>query len=702
MLSFAIAAPRAASRHLVLLASTVVASGLLAPLASWPAFAQQSASPDLDLPEVVVSRRPVRRPAPSPAPSVRRAPAVVQPAEVPPGVAAPDANAPVVYSPTAVATPARDIGSSVTVITAGDIEREQRRTVPDALANVPGLNIVQTGGPGGQTSVFMRGTNSNQVKVLIDGIDVSDPSNPNRSFDFGQLLTADIERIEVLRGPQSGLYGADAVGGLISIITKKGEGPPKATALVEGGSFGTFNQIAGLSGGDQRGNYSFTAAHFRTASTPVTPLELIPPDRQRINDTWNNWTYSAKLGANLTPDFTVNWVGRFTDATLYFTGDDFSVFPAVPNAIQSTQAVHQFYQRGEAVWSTFGGKLVNYFGVNYTDTWNWNKAPDPTAPNINRGDRIRYDWHSVAEALPGQIMIVGAQQETERLNNNNLETQQSLLAHQRMNSTYLEFQNQVANRLFLVSNVRYDDNDAFGNRTTYRIAPALLVPFTETKLKGSIGTGFKAPTLSQLYSDFRPVFNFVGNPNLLPEDAIGYDFGFEQPLFYDRFRFGVTRYNIEITNLIVPNATFTSNTNIGNAQTSGYEAFFSAAVTDRFRVRGDYTYTRAIDGTTGLDLLRRPRHKYTLQGDWNPIDPLTLSVTWLRVSTWIDGNRDFSIPRLTASGYAVLNFAANYKVNQYTTAFARVDNALNERYQNPTGFDRPGLGVYGGVKVTSW
>ena len=105
-----------------------------------------------------------------------------------------------------------------------------------------------------------------------------------------------------------------------------------------------------------------------------------------------------------------------------------------------------------------------------------------------------------------------------------------------MNSAYLEFQNQLANRLFLVSNVRYDDNDAFGNRTTYRIAPALLVPFTETKLKGSIGTGFKAPTLSQLFADFRPVFNFVGNPNLLPEESIGYDFGFEQPLFYDRFR----------------------------------------------------------------------------------------------------------------------------------------------------------------------
>jgi vitamin B12 transporter len=167
-----------------LLASTILTS-LMLPLGSLPAVAQQSASPDLNLPEVVVSKpRSTTRPStPRSEPQSTAARTLV---------AAPEADANVVYSPTAIPTLARDVASSVTVITSADIAREQRRTVPDALANVPGLNIVQTGGPGGQTSVFMRGTNSNQVKVLIDGIDVSDPSNPNRSFDFGQLLTADI------------------------------------------------------------------------------------------------------------------------------------------------------------------------------------------------------------------------------------------------------------------------------------------------------------------------------------------------------------------------------------------------------------------------------------------------------------------------------------------------------------------------------
>ena len=428
-------AAHTAKRRSSWLASTILTS-LVLPLCSLPVTAQQSASPDLNLPEVVVSR-----PSARPRPAAQRSEPQSTAART--LVAAPEADATVVYSPTAIPTLARDIASSVTVITAADIAREQRRTVPDALANVQGLNIVQTGGPGGQTSVFMRGTNSNQVKVLIDGIDVSDPSNPNRSFDFGQLLTADIERIEVLRGPQSGLYGADAIGGVISIITKKGEGPPKATALVEGGSFGTFNQIASLSGGDQRGNYAFTAAHFRAASTPVTPLELLPPGRQRINDSYDNWTYSTKLGYNLSDNLALNWVGRFTDATLHFTGDDFSVFPSVPNAVQSIQAVHQFYQRGEAVLTSLDGRLVNYFGVNYTNTWNWNKAPDPAVPGINKGDRTRYDWHSVFEALPGQFLITGLQQETERLDTG------TLMASNGTTSAFAELQTQLAQRLFL-------------------------------------------------------------------------------------------------------------------------------------------------------------------------------------------------------------------------------------------------------------
>ena len=149
---------------------------------------------------------------------------------------------PVVITATRIPTPLLEVASSVTVVTAADIDARQERTFADVLKDIPGVNVVQTGGPGGETSVFMRGTNSNHTKVFIDGIDVSDVSNATGAFDFGQLLTQDIERVEVLRGPQSGLYGSDAVGGVINIITKSGNGPAQFNGLAEGGTFDTFNQ----------------------------------------------------------------------------------------------------------------------------------------------------------------------------------------------------------------------------------------------------------------------------------------------------------------------------------------------------------------------------------------------------------------------------------------------------------------------------
>lgn len=689
--------------------SYLLASTILAPIVSLgisEAAAQQSASPNL-LPKIQVEAPTDRsRPAPEPAadrPSVsrpvvraaRQAPTDAQPS------AAPSQEKAVVVSPTAIETPIDQVANSVTVITARDMERDQRRTAPDALSTVPGLNVVQSGGPGGLTSVFTRGTNANHTKVLIDGIDVSDPGNPARVFDLGQLLTYDLQQIEVLRGPQSGLYGADALGGVISVITKKGEGPPRATGMIEGGSFGTFNQTAGVSGSQDRFNYAFNVGHFRASDVPVTPLELLPPGQKAIGNAYDNMTYSTKLGADVSENLTLNAVARYTDATLRFTGDAFDpvTFSSSPAAAQSTQTVHQLFTRGEAVWSALDGRIKNYFGVNYTNHWNYNISPGDAAPTITTGDRVKYDWHTVTQLAPYHTVIVGAEHETETL-------QTSTVSAQNVNKAgYVELQSQFADRLFMVENIRQDDNDRFGEHPTFRLAPALIIPITETKLKGSYGSGFKAPTLNQLFVSF-PAFFFFANPNLKPEESIGYDAGFEQPLFNDRVRFGSTYFHNDITNLIQPvfnSATFTStNTNIGRATTEGTENFVAATITDRVRVRADYTVTRTVDAMTGLELLRRPKEKWSANVIWSPIDQLTLSATVLHTGSFVDVSRDFSIQRLLAPAYTVVNVAADYAVNDEIKIFGRVDNLFNVHYQNPTGFLQPGLGVYGGMRVASY
>jgi vitamin B12 transporter len=652
-------------------------------------FAQEAStiSPPTALPPVVVKTPPKPKPTKKTQKADRAAP--------PPAQASAPANGTGetrVISPTTVSTPSSQVASSVTVITASDLERDQRRTVPDALQSVPGLNIVQTGGPGGQTSVFMRGTNSNHVKVLIDGVDVSDPSNPNASFDFGQLLAGDIERIEVLRGPQSGLYGSDAIGGVISIITKKGDGPPKTYATVEAGSFGTFNQTGGFSGSLPGLNYAFNVSHFHSDDTPVTPLSLLPPGRNRIGDNYDNQTYSTKLGADVSKDLTLNFVARYTESTYRFTNDDFSVFPAVPEASHSVQNDRQFATRGEAVWSLFDGQFKNYFGLSYLNDWTQNLSPG-TDPTINQGERIKYDWRGVTSIAQGQTLLVGLERQDERLNAD------PTPAKTGDSAAYVELQSEFEKRFFLVSNIRYDDNDNFGGHETWRVAPAFIIPETDTKLKASYGTGFKAPTLNQLFVSL-PAFNFFANPNLKPEESSGYDFGFEQPLFNNRIRFGATYFHNDITNLITSNATFTTNINVGRATTYGAESFVSFAVTPDLTLRSDYTYTIARDDITGDELLRRPKNKASVTASWKATKKLTLSSTFNYVGSWADIDREASFD-LRAPSYTTVNLAANYAVNGNLTVFGRIDNLFNNQYEDPDGFLRPGFGIFGGIRINN-
>jgi vitamin B12 transporter len=617
------------------------------------------------------------------------------PTEAPPTETPPTAAGdPVVYSATGVATPARETTSSVTVINRQQLEQQQLRSVPDALSTVPGLNVVQTGSPGGTTSIFLRGTNANHTKFIIDGIEVSDPSLVARTFELGQMLTGNVERIEVLRGPQSGLYGADAIGGVVSVISKKGEGPPTWSFTTEGGSFSTFNQRASFGGSTANYNYQFNVDHFHTGSVPVTPLELLPPGQARINDYYDNKTYSTKLGAIVNDYLTLNYVAHYTDAKLRSTNDkcDPVTFVCVPAPLQTESIAHKFFTRGEAVVDPLNGSFVSYFGVNWVD--NWNRVADPFGFSgpvvISRGDRIRFDYRGDLKLAPNALLIVGASDETETFK------QGSLNKSSNLRGQFVELQTDYQKTFFLVANGRIDDDEFFGSHATYRIAPAVIVPWTDTKFRASYGTGFKVPTLVQKFQDFPPTF--FGNPNLKPESSTGYDIGFEQPLWDKRALVGATWYNNELTNLIDfgPN----TNINVGHAHTNGLEAFAAVNVTDRVKLRSDYTYTRAIDSDTGLELLRRPKRKWSLQALWNPIDPLTLTATLVHVGEWIDVSRDGFTRGLHAPGYTVVNVAGNYQVNPNLKTFARIDNLFNEHYQNPTGFLRPGIGVYGGITYT--
>lgn len=612
--------------------------------------------------------------------------------------AAQDQSQPVVLptiavSPTTIPTPVAQIGNSVTVITADEIARTQRRTVADLLATVPGLNVAQQGSPGALTSVFIRGTNSNHVKVLIDGMDVGDPSIANGGFDFGHLMTQDIERIEILRGPQSGLYGADAIGGVISIITKKGSGPPKVTGYLEGGSFGTFNQAVGLSGGTDRYDYAFNVSHVRYTNMPVTPGYMVPPGGHAIGNAYDNTTVSTRLGATVNENLRFNFIGRYVDGRLNYSDDTFNpvTFLGETFPTQSVYKDQEFHGRAEAVVTLLDGRFINIFGVNYTDYRRSNKDPDPNPLNTFIGSRDKYDWRGTFVVMPGQTLVAGLERQNERADTDNVSAKTGNEAG------YLELQSEIAQRLFLVANIRHDIHDTFGGHTTWRVAPAFIVPGTETKLKASYGTGFKAPNLYQLFG-VGP-FGFMGNPGLLPESSTGYDFGFEQPLG-PRARFGVTYFRNDIADLITLNATFTSLINVGKAVTYGVETFLAVDVNDALGVRIDYTHMTALDAIAGTELLRRPRDKYSVSGVWRATDRLTISPTVLYLGRWRDIDRSTFVFR-EAGDVAIVNLAADYVLNDNVTLFARADNLFNKQYENPLGWMQPGLAVYGGVKLAT-
>ena len=605
-----------------------------------------------------------------------------------------NADESVVVSATRLATPATEVASSVTVITAADIEARQERSLPDALETVPGLFVEQTGSIGGQTSIFMRGANSNQTKVLVDGIDISDPSTPNDAADIGKLLTGDVARVEVLRGPQSGLYGSDAIGGVINIITKSGEGPLKLTAQAEGGSFDTFNQRVSASGSEDDFHYTLTLDHVHAGATPATPASLLLPGEKRHDDFYDGVQASTKLGYDVTDNFDLGLVGHYGTSLGKITGDAFDpvTFMGFPSPTQTRIATLQYDSRATAHLVLWDGRLDQTVGFGFTDAITSSADPN-NGYSLSKGQRTKFDYQGNVMLVQGETLVLGA--ETARDSSRpgfSFGFPSGPSTGITTNAGYAELDSDLGNGVHDDAAIRYDDNNRFANKVTYHIAPAWLIGETGTKLKASLGTGFKAPALQELFG------GFGANPLLKPETSSGYDVGFEQSLWGD-VSGGATWFHNDIRNLIVngPAPLFLYG-NVGRARAQGVETFIAWKPLDTLSLRADYTYTDAIDASTKLALARRPRNRLSLSGDWQALPELSLDATLLVTGPQADIGRESGVTE-EIDGYAVLKLAASYKLSDRWTLFGRIVNATNTDYQSPDGFLKPGIGATGGIKV---
>ena len=602
----------------------------------------------------------------------------------------------VIVTATRVVTPAAQIGSSVTLITADAIDARQDRSLPDALQTVPGLFVEQSGGLGGQTSLFMRGSNSNQTKVLLDGIDIADPSTPTNAADIGKLLTGDIAKVEVLRGPQSGLYGSDAIGGVINIVTKAGEGPFKLTAQAEAGSFDTFNQRASAGGSEGGFHYVVTLDHVHAGATPVTPPALLLPGEKRNDDFYDGVQASTKLSYDIADNFDLGLVGHYGTSLGKITNDGFSLvtFTGFPSATQTRTVTAQYDTRATAHLVLWDGRLDQTIGFGFTDAVTSSHDPD-NGYVLSKGQRAKLDYQGNVRVTDGETLVVGA--ETARDVNQagiSFGFPSGPASGITTNAGYAEIQSDFGGGFYDSASIRYDSNSRFGDKVTYHLAPAWLIDSTGTKLKASFGTGFKAPALQQLFG------GFGANPLLKPETSTGYDAGFEQSLLGGALTGGATWFHNDIRNLIVngPAPLFLYG-NIGRARTQGVETFIAWKPLDTLSLRADYTYTDAIDAAAHKALLRRPRNRASLSGDWQALVDLDLNATLIFTGPQADIGRESGAPE-KIGGYTLLNLAASYKLTQTWSVFGKVENVFDQTYQSPDGFLRPGIGASAGLKVS--
>ena len=611
----------------------------------------------------------------------------------------------VVVTATRVETPIEEIASSITVISSKEIERKQKTTVLEALRDVPGLDVVQTGGAGSQTSIFLRGANSEHTLVMIDGVEVNDPISPGRSYNFANLTVDNIERIEIIRGPQSTLYGSDAIGGVINIITKKGEGKPKFSLSAEGGSFTTFREATGISGGNKWVNYSFALSRFDTEGISAASKK----DGNYERDGYENTSLSGRLGFTPMDNLNIDFILRYIDAKTELDnfagvgGDD-------PNYVQKS---NQLLFKTQVGLSLFNDLWIQKLGFALNDhNRDLENKKDPQHPfdyekGRYDGQLIKFDWQHHLNLHKTNALTFGVDWDREEGESKYYwESQwgpgQSVFPKKTadIKGYYIQDEIKLWDRLFATLGVRIDDHSRFGTETTYRIAPAYLIKETDTKIKGTFGTGFKAPSLYQLFGPPDPFFGPVGNKDLKPEKSRGWDFGIEQELLKKRVILGATYFRNDFKNLI----NFESGQgyiNIAKAKTEGVELFASAKPIDDLALRINYTYTDTEDKTTGETLIRRPRNKIGLDLNYHFLNKGNVNLGVIYVGKRDD--KDFSTfpsRRVKLDPYTLINLAASYDISKNFQLFGRVENLLDKEYEEAKGFGTPGLSFFGGIKLS--
>jgi vitamin B12 transporter len=589
---------------------------------------------------------------------------------------------PIVVSATRFDIPLDQSPASVSVITSEDLDQKQVERVVDALREVPGLSVVQTGTAGQLTSVFTRGLRSEHTQVLLDGIPIN--QGLQGAFNFADLTTDDIDRIEIVRGPQSTLYGPRALAGVIQIFTKQGSGPPGVTASAEGGSYDTFRERAQSDGKIENFDYSIGASRLDT-------------DNARPNNQYRNSAVIVNVG------WSPNEQLRIGNLFTYSLSDI-----GLPNTIFDPRPIDNFLTERWLIGPHIDWKATGWWEHKLIFSYDHERQlNDPNQDGFLGAtralfERTQVDYQNDLRPVPWVTLTSGffysrvnAGQERPFVLQIFGPQPTFVSDHTEETAGFLQATVAPIDNLIFVAGGRFDHFNQFGDVWTYRFAGSYKLDKTDTTLHASVATGFSPPSSQDKI--------FGNNFGLKPERDLGWDIGVEQRFWNGRVAVGATYFHNDLSNLIGFNKLFET-LNLGAARTQGLEAELRAQPIVDLIFTASYTYLDAektssadINQLQGARLPRRPRNEVYVSASY---------LWWKKLRTIAEAKfvnareeLNFGGPNFDIEDYSFVNIAAEYEINSHMSIFARIDNLTNEHYAEVFGFPALGRAAYGGMKV---
>ncbi|MEW6089126.1 MAG: TonB-dependent receptor [bacterium] len=595
------------------------------------------------------------------------------------------------------ATPRKLVASSYTVITSGEIEDKKETNVVEVLKNIPGITIAQTGSFGGNASLFIRGANTEHTLIMIDGIEMNDPISMGRSYNMSNLTLENIEKIEIIRGPQSPIYGSDAIGGVINIITKKGTGK-KNVLNAAAGSFKTFRESFGIEDAIGKFRYSFGISRIDTEGISSAGEQYGNTEKDGYRNTSGSLKFGFTSGDGINTDLVLKYIDAVQDLDngggqgkddVNYTGKTKEFYAGLKSSIPA------LVKDGE--------QNINISFSRHNRTYKNEKDPanpDDFLDDFYSSQIRKIDWqHNMLFASKNNFLI-GLEYEEERGKSTSYSesswgpfTSDFSLKTSGNKAVYLQNQDVFNDKYFVNFGTRFDSRDKFGSKLTYRIAPGVVLDSKGSKLKASYATGFKSPSLYQLYSSY-------GDENLNPEKTKGWDAGIEQNFLDERIFFDLVYFSNDFSDLIDYDLAASKYKNISEAETKGLELNCMLKLVNNLTVNINGMHLDAKNLVKDENLLRRPKYKYGIGAAYNFNKNGILNVNYSYTGKRDDRDTSvFPAQKVVLDSFELLNVSVSYLIIGNFEMFAKADNIFDRKYEEAKGYGTPGSSFYGGIKI---